>query len=149
MPIRYLEDIKIGDIFSSGQEYRVTKEEIIEFAHKWDPNIYHIDEKVAENSIFNGLIAPASLVIAIESWLWHSIENKPALVCGLGWDDVRFVAPVRPDDRLSLHSQCIDMRPSESMPDCGVLQTNLKILNQNDEPVLTLTDSYLIKRRLS
>jgi len=148
MPIKYLEDIKVGDIFYSAQQYEVTKQEIMEFAYKWDPNVYHIDENAAANSIFNGLIAPASLVIAIESWLWHSIENKPALVCGLGWDEVRFVAPVRPDDRLHLHSECIDVRPSESIPGTGILQTNLTISNQNDEPVLTLTDSYLIKKRL-
>ena len=148
MPTKYLEDIKIGDIFSSGQDYEITKEEIFEFANRWDPNTYHLDEDVAEDSIFNGLIAPACLIIAIESWLWHSIENKPALVCGLGWDEVKFVGPARPGDRLSLHSECIDIRPSDSMPDCGILRTNLKVSNQNGEPILTLTDSYLIKKRI-
>ena len=149
MPIKYLEDIKVGDKFSSGQDYEVTKEEIIEFATKWDPNTYHIDEDAAKDSMFNGLIAPASLVIAIENWLWHRIANKPALVAGLGWDDVRFVAPVRPNDRLSMVFECIDIRPSESIPDCGILRSNLTVSNQNGKPVLTLTDSYLIKKRTS
>lgn len=147
MPVQYLEDISIGDRFSSGQDYKVTREEIIEFAQKWDPNTYHIDESAAQHSIFNGLIAPASLIIAIESWLWHTVENRPALVCGLGWDNVRFIAPVRPNDSLSMDFECIEVRPSESMPDCGIIRTNLKISNQHHEPVLMLTDSYLIKKR--
>ena len=148
MSIKYLEDIKVGDKFSSSKEYLVTKKEIMEYAQKWDPNIYHIDEDVAQESMFNGLIAPASLVIAIESWLWHTTDNKPALVCGLGWDEVRFITPVRPDDRLTMDFECFDVRPSESMPDCGIIRTNLRISNQNGEPALTLKDSYLIKRRI-
>ena len=147
MPLKYFEDFHIGQVVSGKQSYEVTKKEIIEFARKWDPHSFHMDEKSAGDSIFKGLTAPATLVIAIASWLWHGVNEKPALVAGLGWDYVRFAAPVRPGDRLSFAFECVDARPSESRPDCGILRTQVTVTNQNGEAVLKLVDNYLVKRR--
>jgi hypothetical protein len=85
VPLRYFEEFSIGQVISGTQRYDVTKEEIIEFARKWDPYPFHTDEKAAKDSIFKGLTAPATLVIAITSWLWHSVDGKPAMVAGLVW----------------------------------------------------------------
>lgn len=147
MPLKYFEDFRIGQVVAGKQSYKVTKEEIVEFARKWDPHSFHIDEDAGNNSIFKGLTAPATLVLAIASWLWHTVEKKPALVAGLGWDYVRFAAPVRPGDRLSFAFECVDARPSESRPDCGILSTQVIVMNQNGEAVLKLVDNYLVKRR--
>jgi acyl dehydratase len=75
------------------------------------------------------------------------VDEKPALVAGLGWEYVRFAAPVRPGDRLSFAFECVDARPSESKPDCGILSTKVTVTNQNGEAVLKLVDNYLVKRR--
>ncbi len=147
MPLKYFEDFRIGQVVTSKQYYEVTRGEIIEFAQKWDPHSFHTDEKSASDTIFKGLTAPATLVIAIASWLWHRVDEKPALVAGLGWDYVRFMAPVRPGDRLSFAFECVDARPSESKPDCGILSTQVTVTNQNGEAVLKLVDNYLVKRR--
>jgi acyl dehydratase len=147
VPLKYFEDFSIGQVVSSKQTYEVTKEEIIKFARKWDPHQFHTDEKYARDSIFKGLTAPASLVIAISGWLWHRVEEKPTLVAGLGWDHVQFAAPVRPGDRLSISFECVDARPSESKPDCGILSTKVTVTNQNGEAVLKLVDNILVKKR--
>lgn len=147
MPLKYFEDFRIGQIAKSKKYYEVTKEEIIEFAKKWDPHSFHIDEKSADDTIFRGLTAPATLVIAIAGWLWHTVDKKPALVAGMGWDHVQFVTPVRPGDRLSISFECVDARPSESKPECGILTTRVTVRNQNGETVLNLVDNYLVKRR--
>lgn len=147
MPLTYFEDFRIGQVVSGKQSYEVTRKEIIEFAKKWDPHPFHTDEQSAGDTIFKGLTAPATLVIAIASWLWHTVDEKPALVAGLGWDYVRFAAPVRPGDRLTIVFECVDARPSESKPDCGILSTKVTVTNQNGEAVLKLVDNYLVKRR--
>jgi len=145
--IKYFEDFRVGQTVKGKQYYEVTREEIIEFARKWDPHSFHMDDSAAGDSIFKGLTAPATLVIAIASWLWHTLESKPALVAGLGWDYVQFAAPVRPGDRLSFAFECVDARPSESKPDCGILSTRVTVTNQNGEAVLKLVDNYLVKKR--
>jgi acyl dehydratase len=147
VPYKYFEDFSIGQVISGTQYYEVTEEEIIEFARKWDPFPFHTDKKAAKDSIFKGLTAPATLVIAIVSWLWHRVDGKPAMVAGLGWEEVRFLKPVRPGDRLSITFECVDVRPSESKPDCGILSTRVTVTNQNGEAVLSLLDNYLVKRK--
>ena len=147
MPARYFEDFSTGDIIAGGQEYHVTKEEIIEFARKWDPHLFHTDEEAAKDSLFGGITAPATLVLAIASWLWHTADDRPALVAGLGWEEVRFLGPVRPGDRLSISFRCTDKRPSDSRPDFGILSSEVTVKNQDGSPVLVLVDSYLVKRR--
>jgi acyl dehydratase len=147
VPLTYFEDFRIGQVVSGKQSYEVTRKEIIGFANKWDPHSFHTDEKSAGDTIFKGLTAPAALVIAIAGWLWHTVDEKPALVAGLGWDYVRFAAPVRPGDRLAIMFECVDARPSESKPDCGILTTQVTVTNQNGDAVLKLVDNYLVKRR--
>ncbi len=147
MSLRYFEEFSIGQVISGTKQYDVTKEEIIEFARKWDPYPFHTDEKAAKDSIFKGLTAPATLVIAIASWLWHRVNGKPAMVAGLGWEEVLFLKPVRPGDKLSIRFECVDVRPSESKPNSGIVSTRVTVTNQKGEAVLSLLDSYLVQRR--
>jgi len=145
--LTYFEDFSIGEIIPGEQDYEVTRDEIIEFARKWDPHPFHVDEEAAGASLFKGLTAPATLVVAIAGWLWHRTVKKPALTAGLGWEEVRFLAPARPGDRLSITLKCIDARLSGSRPDCGILSTEIMVTNQNGEPVLSILDSCLVKKR--
>jgi acyl dehydratase len=147
VPVKYFEDFHIGQVVKGKQYYEVTKEEVIEFARKWDPFPFHTDERAAKDSIFKGLTAPAVMVIAISSWLWHTVDGKLAMVSGLGWKEVRFLQPVRPDDKLSIKFECVDVRPSESKPYCGIVSTRVTVTNQKGEAVLSLLDSYLVQRR--
>ena len=147
MSLRYFEDLKVGDMLYGSEEFVVTKEEVVEYAKRWDPQPFHTDETAARDSMFGGLVAPASFVLAIESWLWHTIEDRPALAVGVGYDDLRLLNPVRPGDRLSITIEIVEARPSESRPDCGIVRTRVILTNQRDEQVLTLIDTCLISKR--
>jgi len=143
----YFEDFSVGDVIQGGEAYVVTKEDIIEFAEKWDPHPFHTNEESARSSIFKGLAAPAAMIVAIAGWLWHRADRKPCLVAGLGWDEVRFLEPVRPGDILSIKYECTDARPSSGRRDCGVICTEVTVTNQRGVRVLTLRDGYLVKKR--
>jgi acyl dehydratase len=142
----YFEDFRIGEQTTVG-EYLVDEEEIVEFASRWDPELFHIDRGAAKASVFEGLTACGTHIIAIRNWLIHRLPNKAHVLAGLGIDELRFAAPVRPGDRLSLTTECLEVRPSSSKPDRGVVQSLLKVTNQDDQTVLTTKEAILVKRR--
>ncbi len=142
----YFEDFQVGKIAMIG-EYMVTKEEILEFGKRWDQAPYHIDEKIAKNSIFGGLVAPGAYIMAIQTWLLHRQEDDAAALGRLGSEELRFPNPVRPGDRISLTMECIDKRESQSKSDRGIITQSITLTNQNGEPVLTLKDAILVAKR--
>ena len=91
----YLEDLEEGWSQSAGA-YRVEREEILEFAAKWDPQPWHVDEAAAEASMFGGLTACAAHTMAIQSRLTHELPTRMATIAGLGNDGMELTAPVRP-----------------------------------------------------
>jgi acyl dehydratase len=151
----YFEDFEVGTKIAVG-EYLVTKQEMVEFAKKWDPQPYHVDEKAGEASAYGGLTASGSHIMAIRTWLLHhgkdsskspQQEEQAAIIGALGWDEVRFQNPVRPGDRLFLTREVLEKRESRSKPDRGVVQQLMTVSNQNGEPVLIHKDSILVAKR--
>jgi len=146
MPRFYFEDLLVGDQTTAG-EYLVTEEEIVEFASKWDPEPFHVDRDAAQASVFEGLTACGTHIIAIRNWLIHRLPDKAHVLAGLGIDELRFAAPVRPGDRLSLTKECLEARPSSSKPDRGIVRNRLTVTNQDGQPVLTTKEAILVARR--
>lgn len=142
----YFEDFEIGQQTTVG-EYLVKKEEILEFGKRWDQAPYHIDEKAAESSIFGGLVAPGAFIMAIQTWLLHRQEDDTAALGRLGSEELRFPNPVRPGDRISLIMECVETRESQSKPDRGIITHSITLVNQNDEPVLSLKDAILVAKK--
>lgn len=147
MSIRHFEDFQAGEKTTVAEQYPVTKEEIIEFGKKWDPQPFHIDEEAAEASGFGGLIAPGCLIVSIAIRLLNQPETRADVLAGLGWDELRFPNPVRPGDRLSLTVECLETRDSDSKPDRGIVRTLITVGNQKGEPVLTFKDNILVAKR--
>ncbi|MFO8009964.1 MAG: MaoC/PaaZ C-terminal domain-containing protein [Dehalococcoidia bacterium] len=141
----YFEDIELHEQKVS-PEYLVTKEEIIEYARKWDPQPFHIDEEKAKSSPFGGLIASASHITAISFWLLNRAGKGIAVISGLGWDRMRLPNPVRPGDRLSLTMECIEKRPSKTSLDRGILLHSVVVSNQEGVPVSTFETATLVVR---
>ena len=144
--VSYFEDIQVGDKRETG-DFIVDKDEIIRYANRCDPRPFHIDEAAANSSIFKGIIASACHTIAITFKLINKAWDDIPVVGGLGWDEVRFPVPVRPNDRLSFVGECIDKRDSQSMPDCGILRFALKLMNQENNTVCTCTITFLAEKR--
>ena len=146
MTLRYFEDFEIGDERTSG-EHLVTSEEIVDFARRWDPQPFHTDEAKAEQSVFRGLTASGAHTFAISVLLRHQFETKSAVLAGLGYDELRFPNPVRPGDRLSFRSECLEKRESRSMPDRGVIVFRARVVNQDGHPVLTMKSTVMVAKR--
>ena len=145
--MQYFEDIEVGAVRETGSR-TVTKDEIIAFAQKFDPQPFHVDEEAAKSSIYGGLIASG----------WHTASTMMRLMvdnfvngsAGLGspgFDELRWLKPVRPGDTLRVRSTCIDKTPSRSRPEIGACRYRTEVLNQHDEVVLTMISIGLIRRR--
>lgn len=144
--MKYFEDYIVGDQVQGGS-HKVTKDEIVAFAREYDPQPFHIDEDAANASVFGGLTASGFHTVAIQGRLIHTSPEKAAVIAALGWDEVRFVNPVRVEDMLTIHFACIEKRPSTSKPDRGVVRTSVTLRNQRGEDVLTNIHNILVKRR--
>ena len=143
----YLEDYWVDKIIPSVEPYRVTEEEIIEVGRRWDPRPYHTDPAAAAGSLFGGVVACSAHLFCIVSWLAHHVEDATAAVTGLGWNNIKMHAPVRPGDEISLKARCIEARPSKTRPDCGVVTCRDELLNQRGELVFQADISFLMERR--
>ena len=143
----YFEDIAVGDKTIS-ESRTVTKEEILDFAHKYDPQPFHIDEEAAKKSIYGGLIASgwhtASTLMRL---LVDNMTNNRAGLGSPGFDDLRWILPIRPSDSLRYESTVIEARKSESRPDMGIERAEIKLFNQNDEVVLSMKSIGMVKTR--
>lgn len=144
--VKYLEDFVQGESESVGVHH-LTEKEIVEYAAKWDPQSFHTDPAAAENSVFKGLTAAGTHLIAITVLHLVSHQPKVCVLAGLGWDDVRFMEPARPGDILTLYRECIGIRPSSSKPDRGIVKNRLNLINQNGKTVLSYMDTILVAKR--
>jgi acyl dehydratase len=142
----YYEDITVGDVRTSGP-YHVTEAEMVDFARKWDPLPFHIDEAAARSSVYGGLIASGEYTMAVKQLLIHGLGINDALIGSMGYDELRYRNPVRPDDRLSLTIKYIDKRESCSKPDRGIVKFEVTLSNQNGDPVLDYIDIVLFAKR--
>jgi acyl dehydratase len=141
----FFDDFDVGQTTTVGH-YLITEDEIIEFASKWDPEPFHVDAEAASASVFGGLTACGTHIIAIRNWLIHRLPNKAHVLAGLGIDELRFSAPVRPGDQLSLTNECVETRPSSSKPDRGIVRSRLTVTNQDGVAVLTTLEAILVAR---
>jgi acyl dehydratase len=146
--MQYWEDIEVGATSRFGR-YEVTREEVVDFASKYDPQPFHLSDEAAAETYFGRLSASG----------WHTcammmrmiVENMKAQEqAGLGSpgvDELRWLKPVYPGDTLRAESVVIDKTPSRSRPDMGSFRGQTTVFNQHDEPVMTLKSIGLVRRR--
>jgi acyl dehydratase len=146
---RYLEDYAVGQTFSSGR-LRIDKDRIKAFAADFDPQPFHLDEDAARDSIFHGLAASGWHTAALTMRLLVEGEFKPAGgIVGTGFDEFRWPRPVRPGDELRVESEVVEVRPSKSHPDFGLIKVRTTTLNQKGEAVQIMVGNLLVPRRAS
>ena len=144
---RYLEDFAVGQTFGSGR-LRIDKERIFAFAAEFDPQPFHLDEAAARHSIFGGLSASGWHTAAVTMRLLVDSELKPAGgFIGAGLDECRWPRPVRPGDELRIECEVIDVRPSKSRPEQGLIKLRTTTLNQDGEAVLVHVVNLVVLRR--
>jgi acyl dehydratase len=147
MTVRFLEDFAVGQVFKTGRK-RVGKEEIFAFAREYDPQPFHVDEEAAKKSPFAGLAASGWHTAAMTMRLLVGGEFKPAGgILGVGFDELSWPRAVRPGDELHVQSEVLEVHPSKSRPDRGMIRVRNTTLNQNDEVVQVFTGNLLVPRR--
>jgi acyl dehydratase len=143
----YLEDLAVGQAFSSGRLF-VNKEQIKAFAKEFDPQPYHLDEEAARKSVFGQLVASGWHTAALTMRLLVEGEFRPAGgILGVGFDALSWPRPVRPGDELHTRSEVLEVRPSKSRPDRGLVRVRTTTLNQDGEAVQIYTANLLVPRR--
>jgi acyl dehydratase len=148
MTVRYLEDFAVGQTFGSSGRFRMENERIKAFAAEFDPQPFHLDEKVARDSIFEGLAASGWHTAAVTMRLLVESDLKPAGgILGLGFEEFRWPRPVRPGDELRVESEVLEVRPSRSRPDEGLIKVRTTTFNQDGEAVQVLAGNLLVRRR--
>jgi acyl dehydratase len=146
MKEHYFDDLKVGDRFKS-ESLTVTEKQLIEFAHKFDPQMFHLSRKAAERTIFKGLIASGWHTAAITMRLFVRTLNFAEGAIGLGVDELRWPNVVRPRDVLTVETEIVDVRPSRSRPGYGIIRLRNVTTNQRDEVVQTMLASAMLPRR--
>ena len=142
-----LDDLHVGQRFAAGP-VSVTAPEIVRFAREFDPQPFHLDEESARETIFGGLAASGWHTAAVSMRLLVDSEFKPAGgILSLGFDEFRRPRPVRPEDELRVESEVLEVRPSKSRQDHGLVKVRTTTLNQNGETVQVATANLLVARR--
>ena len=147
MADRYFDDFEIGErVVTPG--ITLTESLIIDFAMRYDPQPFHIDIEAAKESNFGGLIASGFQTLALGFRMFIQLGIFRA--CGMGspgFDELRWLRPVRPGDTLHSELEVVDKKPSSSKPDRGMLRIKYWIKNQRGEDVITFTSMHLARRR--
>jgi acyl dehydratase len=147
MDSRYLEDLKMGDVFVC-PGVTITESEIISFGMAFDPQPFHVNALSASNSIYGGLIASGFHVISLSFRLFMQLGIFHESSMGSpGIDEVRWTMPVRPGD--TLHSEVIveSVAMSRSKPDRGVAKLKFLVVNQRSEEVASYYLNLMLKSR--
>ena len=144
---KYLEDFAAGQSYRSGR-LRVDEERVKSFAAEFDPQPFHLDADAARRSIFGGLAASGWHTAAMTMRLLVGSEFKPAGgIIGAGFDEFRWPAPVRPGDELYLDIEVLEVRPSKSRPNQGMIKVRTTTRNQKGEAVQVSVGNLVVPRR--
>ena len=144
--IEWFDDLCVGMRFRS-PDMLVTREDIKRFAAEFDPQPYHLDEAAAERSPLKGLAASGwhtaamAMRLAVET---HPFGPHPLL--GLGVDELRWPAPVRPGDVIHLEGEVVEVTPSSTRPQ-GTVRVKWTAFNQDETAVYTFTPTGVVPRR--
>ncbi|HEV3115413.1 MAG TPA: MaoC family dehydratase [Gemmataceae bacterium] len=146
-PAKYLEDFTVGETFRSGA-VAVDLAAIKQFAAQFDPQPFHLEEGAAHASLFGGLVASGWHTAALTMRLIVQSELQiVGGVIGAGVDQLQWPRPVRPGDVLRVESEVLEVRPSKSRPDRGIVKTRTTTFNQDDQPVMVMVSNLVVPRR--
>jgi len=144
--IEWFDDLKVGMRFKGGA-VTITESDIKRFAAEFDPQPFHLDNEAAKHTVFEGLVASGWHTAALAMRLTAELKPfGPHPLLGLGVDNLRWLAPVRPGDTLRLEGEVISLTPSKAKPQ-GTVLIKWTLFNQNSEAVYTYTPIGIVPRR--
>jgi acyl dehydratase len=147
MAARYFEDFKVGDRFKGGS-VEVSQDAIMAYARQFDPQPFHLDPKEAANTMFGELVASGWHTASMTMRMFATSEiNIVNGVIGGGVEQLSWPRPVRPGDWLTVRSEVLELRPSKSKPDRGMMRVRVDTLNQDDAVVQSFIGNLVVLRR--
>ena len=144
----YFDDLEVGQETLFGH-YDVTREEVLEFARKYDPQPFHLSDEEAAKTHFGRLAASGwhTCAMTMAVIARHVVGTEQAGLGSPGVDELRWLKPVYPGDRLTVRGKIIETTPSRSKPHIGVIRTQTEVTNQDDVPVMRFTSIVMMLRR--
>jgi len=146
--MQYFEDLEVGAETYFGS-YEVTREEVLEFARKYDPQPFHLSDEEAAKTHFGRIAASGwhtcAMTMAVVAR--HVVDEGQAGLGSPGIDELRWLKPVYPGDALQVRGKVIEKRPSQSKPQLGSFRSEMTVTNQDDVQVMRFTSIVLILRR--
>ena len=146
MPDLHFEDFEPGQVYELGTRL-VTESEIVAFAREWDPQPFHVDPEAAKESVFGGLIASGWQTGAMWMRMYVDTMLGSAARGSPGIEELRWLAPVRPDDTLSGRLTVLEATPSATRPDRGTIRIRGEMVNQDGVTVMSMTSRGHFGRR--
>ena len=148
--MKYFEDMVVGTVTQSSRTYLVTREEVIAFAEKYDPQPFHLDDEAAKTTFFGRLSASGwhtgamAMRLMVDTWR----DGEPTAGLGSpGIDELRWKKPVYPGDKLRVEMELISKRRMASRPDMGLTKSKQTVYNQDNEVVMTMISNGMIRVR--
>jgi len=147
MTYRYFEDFPPGLTLDT-KGPTVTREEIIDFATRFDPQPFHLDEAAAKASLFGGLAASGWHTAALCMRMMVDAYIKDSASLGSpGVDELRWVKPLLAGDTISGRATVLEAKPSRSRPEMGAIKAKWEVFNQKGELLMHTTTWGLVRRR--
>ena len=146
--MRYFEDLEVGAETDFGT-YHVTREEVLDFAQRYDPQPFHLSDEAAAKTHFGRIAASGwhTCAMTMAVIARHVVANEQAGLGSPGVDELRWLKPVYPGDTLHVRGKIVETRPSRSKPEMGSFRTETTVANQDGVPVMRFTSIVLIRRR--
>ena len=146
--MEYFEDVQVGTVDKFGSKL-VNRDEVIEFAGKYDPQPFHLDDAAAAKTYFGRLSASGwhTAAMTMRMMVDHFTQHQRASLGSPGMDELRWIKPVDPGDTLRVENEILGKRRSSSRPEMGLIDTITRVYNQDDIVVMSMKSVGLIQVR--
>jgi acyl dehydratase len=147
VPRIHWDDFSPGQVIDCGSRL-ITRAEIVAFAAEYDPQPMHLDEHAARATLLGGLVTSGwhSCCILMRM-MSDSLLGEAAFMGAPGVEEVKWLAPIRPGERIMARGTVLETRPSRSRPDMGFVKFRFELIGASEQPVMTLIVSPMFGRR--
>ena len=145
---KYFDDFQVGDCFETEPNF-ISKDEIIDFASKYDPQTFHLDEDAAKNGPFGRLTSSGFMTLGKSfTQIFNTNVFNGSSMGAWGLDELRWTKPVYPGDTLKTQVEVLEKKLSSKNPIKGTVRLKQTVYNQNEDVVMTWISNSMIKVKI-
>ena len=145
---KYFDDFHVGESFETEPNF-ISKDEIIDFASKYDPQSFHLDEDAAKNGPFGRLTSSGFMTLGKSfTQIFNTNVFNGSSMGAWGLDELRWTKPVYPGDTLKTQVEVLEKKLSSKNPIQGTVRLKQTVYNQNEDVVMTWISNSMIKVKI-